>query len=141
MATDIKIINERIKKLEKCFIKLNNFRNLKLEKFIKDEAVQDQVERNLHISIQICLDIGSHIISTMGLKPPENYSDIFEILGEEKILPKDFSRKIKGMAGLRNILVHDYIKVDKELIHEHLKKIDDFKKFAEYIVKFINKYE
>lgn len=139
MAPDTKLINEHLKKLEKCFIKLNNFRDVKLENFIKDEAIQDQVERNLHIAIQVCLDMGNHIISAMGFRSPENYAEIFEILGDENVIPKKFSNEIKSMAGFRNILVHDYIKIDKKLVYEHLKKIDDFKKFAKHIVNFIDK--
>lgn len=139
MAPDDKIIDERFKRLEKCLIKLNNARNIPYEDFINDENLQDQVERNLQIAIQICLDIGNHIISALGLNPPETYSDIFEILGKENIIPGDFAQKIKTMAGFRNILVHDYIKVDNKLVFESLQKIDDFKKFAEYIFVFMEK--
>lgn len=139
MAPDDKIIDERFKRLEKCLIKLNNARNTPYEDFINDEDLQDQVERNLQIAIQICLDIGNHIISALGFHPPETYSDIFEILGKENIIPVDFAQKIKTMAGFRNILVHDYIKVDNKLVFESLQKIDDFKKFAEYIFDFMEK--
>ena len=42
------------------------------------------------------------------------------------------------MAGFRNILVHDYIEVDEEIILEVLdKKLDDFIEYISYINKWL----
>ena len=37
-------------------------------------------------------------------------------MGQYGVLSKEFAEKIKGMAGFRNILVHDYIKLDLFLL-------------------------
>jgi len=62
------------------------------------------VERGLQVCIQAVLDIGNHILAEKGIAV-ESYRDILQELGKLSIIPADFSLKIKGMAGLRNILV------------------------------------
>ena len=41
------------------------------------------------------------------------------------------------MVGLRNILVHEYIKIDPKQIYQHLQNLDDFRTFQKHIVKLL----
>ena len=40
------------------------------------------------------------------------------------------------MAGFRNILVHEYISLDWDLVYDHLQKLEDFYEFEVYIKKW-----
>ena len=55
------------------------------------------VEKGLHLSIQILLDIGNHILAAEGITV-ERYADIFIRLAELGIIPLKFAEEIKGMA-------------------------------------------
>lgn len=136
---DHKVISSRLKKLEKCVQKLRTVATVDKKKFLKDEDLQDKAERNLHIAIECCLDIGNHIISALGFRTPKDYEDIFQILGEEKIIPREFSQSLRGIGGFRNILVHDYLDVDLSKVYDHLQKLKDFNRFAQYISEFAQK--
>ena len=51
-----------------------------------------------------------------------------------EILPKDFVEKISGMAGFRNLLVHDYAEVDPERVYDFLQnRVGDFEEFMKHI--------
>jgi len=41
------------------------------------------------------------------------------------------------MAGLRYILVHGYVKINSNLIAEHLRRLDDFRAFARHVLDYI----
>lgn len=42
------------------------------------------------------------------------------------------------MAGFRNILVHDYLKIDREIVYEViLNNLKDIEKFIKVIVEYI----
>ena len=46
--------------------------------------------------------------------------------------------KIAPMAGLRNILVHDYLDIDREKLYDLLRThLDDFKEFGRHIAKLL----
>jgi uncharacterized protein YutE (UPF0331/DUF86 family) len=41
-----------------------------------------------------------------------------------------------GVVRFRNILVHDYLDINQELVHSHLtQRLDDFERFAREILK------
>ena len=72
------------------------------------------------------------------MKKPEKLQDIFLILGENSILPKQFAKKVAKMAGFRNILVHGYSDIDENLVYDSLiQGLTDFEDYVKYILKFL----
>lgn len=71
-------------------------------------------------------------------KKMSNNKDIFQVLLENKIITEKLKINLSNMAGFRNILVHDYIKLDREVVYDiiinNLKDIEDFiEVISEYI--------
>lgn len=139
MGIDAESINSRLQKLKECMEKLEPLSKIGQEAFLSNPGFQDIAERNLQVAIQVCLDIGSYIISALSLKRPDDYKEIFPILAEGDVIPKEFAERIAPMAGLRNILVHEYLDTDPKKMHQHLQQIEDFEKFAQYVIEFIGK--
>jgi uncharacterized protein YutE (UPF0331/DUF86 family) len=137
LAIDSQVIKARLRRLEKCLKKLTALAATKYEDFAADEDLQDRAERNFQVAIECCLDIGTHIIAALNLGDLLAYADVFRILGEKEILPRDFAEKIEKMAGFRNVLVHDYLEIDTKKVHHYLQQLDDFRKFAGYILDFL----
>lgn len=61
---------------------LKPFQKLSAEEYKRDRIAQAVVERKLQLAIQICLDIGSHIVAEQGFREPEDNKDVFVILNE-----------------------------------------------------------
>ena len=81
------------------------------------------------------LDIGANILAKKGKGKPEDYKGVFQELGKSGILPADFARKIEGLAGLRNILVHEYAEVDPGQLFDNLSGgLNDFETFSRHIL-------
>ncbi|MHA1300336.1 MAG: DUF86 domain-containing protein, partial [Candidatus Helarchaeota archaeon] len=81
---DEDIILDRLAKLENYLIELRAIRNLKYENFINLRNFM-ATQHLLQLAIQICIDIGNHIVSVKKFKKPEAYFEIFEILNKEKL--------------------------------------------------------
>lgn len=98
------------------------------------------IERYLQLAIEASLDISDQIINEEGLRKPKEYRENILILGEQGILPKSFSARFSFAAGFRNILVHDYVRLDKEKVYEHFKKdAADIEKFAKFILLYLKR--
>lgn len=92
----------------------------------------------LQLSIECVIDIGEIIISGLRLPRPEEAREVIEILGKNKVIPLSFSKDFSSVAGLRNILVHEYTKVDINKLFQHLRNdLKDFDAYIRHIVKFI----
>jgi len=53
---------------------------------------------------------------------------------------RSISKQIQGMAGLRNILVHEYLRVDTGKLHDYLQhRLTDFTEFIAHIQLYLGR--
>ena len=138
MAPDILA---RIAKLEKALKKLQTIRQRKIseEDFLKDDDLQDIVERNLEVAVEALIDISNHIVGKRNYRKPENAADTFQVLAEESILEENFARKLKGWVGLRNVIVHLYADVNVSLLYRALMvEQDDLRQAAKILCEIVS---
>jgi len=129
-----------LKRLEKSLQILQQSSEVPFEELISNDVLLSAVERNLHVAIECILDIGNHIIAEKGFETPEDNEDIIRILGDEKVVPSDFARRVKGIAGFRNILVHEYTDIDYGLLYNFLTyRLNDLREFALYISSYLER--
>ena len=106
-----------------------------IERFQKDKDFQSIILFNLIQSIQMSIDIGAHIIGDSGWEVPSSQAEIFEILAQKEIIPKQLSKKMIKMVGFRNRIVHEYEKVDLRIVYDVWRKIlGDIERFCKAIV-------
>lgn len=132
---DSDVIQRRLTALEEYISDLEKARKDKcLEEFTTDKIFRRYVERTLHMAIEACLDIANYIISYEGYREPQNNKDCFEVLNEQNIISDQLNTQLKKMAQFRNIIVHDYLKIQPEIVYAILKKnIPDIINFAKLI--------
>ncbi len=139
---DFRSIWPKLEQLEEDRERLESHRQLSHEEFLNNAIIQYATCYLFVRAIQGCLDIGTQLIAILGLRKPKDNADIFRVLAEESILPQDFAQRLTGMVRFRNILVHRYHVVDFDKVYKHLQdELDDFRVFAEYIVRFIEEQE
>lgn len=111
-----------------------------MEQLKKDFTLRGAVERYLELALECVIDIGEMIISAEGLRKPEKYREVIEILGERNIIPKDFAERFAPSAGFRNVLVHMYMRIDINKIFFFLQNnLKDFDVFAKYVAGYLKK--
>jgi uncharacterized protein YutE (UPF0331/DUF86 family) len=104
------------------------------DRFLADDGLQHQAERALQLAIQICLDVGVHLVAARGLRAPDEYRDVFERLSREDTLDAALAERLEEAVGLRNLLVHGYVDLDPALIWEKLGEVEDLRAFAGWAV-------
>lgn len=88
--------------------------------------------------IETCADIANHIISDKGYRTPKSYVDIFKVLNENNIINKDLFEIMAKMAKFRNIVVHQYDKLDETIVIGILKRhISDFASYRDTILQIL----
>ena len=128
------VIEQHIQNMEEALTELGRYGNISFEEFQRDLSLRWIVEKGLEILIQNLLDIGAHLLASQIKNDWEDYGEVILKLGEHRVIPQAFSDKIKGMAGLRNILIHEYLKIDLDKLFDYLKyRLEDFVLFIQYI--------
>lgn len=56
------------------------------------------------------------ILKRLSKSPAKDYFNSFIDLAENQVIKMDFALKIAPSTGLRNILVHEYEKIDDQIV-------------------------
>lgn len=96
-------------------------------------------ERLLQVSIEYVIDICGLIVTGLRLGLPAEEDDLFEKLEQAGIISSSRKESLKRMKGFRNILVHEYGRVDDMIVYEVLQNnLNDFRAFKREILQAIN---
>ncbi len=91
-------------------------------------------------AIEACVDVAQHICATEGWGPPADNGDAVRLLGEHSVLDQALARSIRQAVGFRNVLVHDYIRVNDDIVISRLKALDDLDNFVSQVAAFITRH-
>jgi uncharacterized protein YutE (UPF0331/DUF86 family) len=83
--------------------------------------------------------MGNHVVAEAGLGSPDDLAGVFECLHSAGVVPRDLHERTRGIAGLRNLLVHDYLEVDHQIVFAILGRLDDLVELAANIAAFVQK--
>jgi len=135
---DETLILRKLGELDEYYRQIREYHKITVSQYSGDWKVQRIIERTMQMMIETCVDIAGHIISDQGYRIPKSYSDAFEVLHEEQILSDKLFAALEKMAKFRNVVVHQYDKVDAEIVVGILKKdLKDFRGYRDAIVNFL----
>jgi len=105
------------------------------EKNLLDFTKQDSIILNLQRACEAAIDLAMHIIRKRSLGVPQESRDAFALLEAGGLLDAEMSDRMKRMVGFRNVAVHDYTKLNLEvlrgIVNYHL---DEFLKFSQAMI-------
>jgi uncharacterized protein YutE (UPF0331/DUF86 family) len=133
MAPEFSGIERRLDELSERLARLRPLQSKSRADFDEDAYLRDIVERNLEIAAQCCIDISHRIISLENALKPSDYAEAILRLGELGVLPPDFARAIAPIAGFRNILIHEYLGIDWDIVYSNLQQLDDLDRFGKLV--------
>jgi len=114
------VIRKRLQRLEEYLQVLEALARYSEAEFLASPERYGSAERFLQLAIEATIDIGSHLVADLNLGQVEVSRDVPYLLAEAgKISPALRETWIK-MIGFRNILVHDYLDIDRHIVYEVL---------------------
>jgi uncharacterized protein YutE (UPF0331/DUF86 family) len=135
---DRTLILRKLAELEEYLQQLREFSLVSAQEYSGNWKTQRIVERTLQIMIELCVDIAGHIIADRKLRVPVSYADTFKSLSEACLVTPETGAVMEKMAKFRNIVVHQYEKVDADIVVLILQKhLDDFLVFRDAILKIV----
>jgi len=134
------LIDQKLETLRYCIARIAEKCPGQPEQLESDADLQDIIVLNLTRSIQLCVDIASHLIAQSDESAPMTMGDALSKLAQLGILDDRLATKLRQAVGFRNIAVHNYDKVDWAIVHAICsRRLDDFRQFALGIEKQLNR--
>ena len=96
------------------------------------------VKYSLFEIVEACIDMASHIIAVEGFQKPDTYGELFVELARNNVIGKELGERLSKMAKVRNVLVHQYHRVDDDELREIIgRDLADVKKFVKSVYDYI----
>jgi uncharacterized protein YutE (UPF0331/DUF86 family) len=131
---DREVIEQKLESLRHCLRRIEAKCPADAQTLITDPDLQDIVVLNLSRAVQVCVDIGVHLISGMEVPPPDTMGQTFDLLAQVGVLTPALASSLKKAVGFRNIAVHSYEAIDWHIVHSIAKDhLVDFSEFAKVV--------
>lgn len=132
------VLYKRLNRLDEYLAILQQLRLYSLEEFLAEPERYGSAERFLHLSIEALSDMGNHVVAYQQLGTVDSYSDIPYLLCEAGYINTSQQETWVRMIGFRNILVHDYLEIDREIVYQVLnERLADIASLKDVFVQFL----
>jgi uncharacterized protein YutE (UPF0331/DUF86 family) len=127
---DVSRVESRIQRLEELIERLDEVHHAGEDAYLADEQQRAATERWLQVAVQICIDLGTQLVTEQSARPPSDYAEVFKILGEKGVIPNELAQRLADAAKQRNLIVHLYMEIDDRSVFASLAHLDDLREFA-----------
>lgn len=90
-------------------------------------------------AIEACVDVAQHVCSSEGWGPPQDNGDAMRLLGRHGLLEPALADRMRQAVGFRNVLVHEYVTVDDDIVVSRLTDLGDLDEFARRVVAYLDR--
>ena len=95
-------------------------------------------EKLLQLSIEAVIDVCHLLVTGLRLGIPAEEDDLFEKLEAAGVISPQTRETLREMKGFRNILVHEYARIDDRMVYEVARsRPGDFETFKEEILRYL----
>jgi uncharacterized protein YutE (UPF0331/DUF86 family) len=137
-VVDRDLILRKLAAIDEYLAQLADYRQIDLNAYRSDWRTQRVVERTLHLAIETCMDIADHVVADRCLRVPDSGADTFKVLADAGLVEPTLGLALARMVGFRNVLVHDYARVDPAIVLRVLSTdLGDVEKFRAAVLRLV----
>ena len=130
------VIERKLESLRRCVERVRSKRPATLADLLVDIDTQDVLVLNLSRAVQLCVDIGVHVLSESGQTVPATMGDTFSGLAAAGLIDADLAARLRKSVGFRNIAVHNYEAIDWAIVLAVAQtSVQDFEDFARQVLR------
>ena len=131
------ILAQKLESLRRCTQRVEEKTPSSVEQLILDLDVQDILVLNLTRAVQLCVDIGSHVISESNELTPATMGDVFSTLEKLGAISTATCESMRKAVGFRNVAVHNYDVINWEIVFAISRGyLVDFRRYVKEITDY-----
>lgn len=107
---------------------------------LQENTKQDSIILNIQRACEAAIDLAMHVVAEERLGIPQSSREVFDLLLKRGIIERALAERLKAMVGFRNIAVHDYQKLNLDIVRNIIEKnLEDLKSFGSIIMTWSRK--
>lgn len=131
---DRDVVLAKLAIIERCLARIEDVHNAPERRSAVDN--DDITVVNLERAIQAGIDLATHVLVSEGLGLPDTSGASFVLLRDAGVLDSELAERLRRMAGFRNIAVHEYRKLDRDILDQIVRyRLGDLRALGREIVR------
>lgn len=122
MTLHPELVRARIEEIARVVAELGKYRGTDAEALGRDMSLRWIVERGLLAAAGLVFDVADHVLAADFSEFPDSYGASLVALRDRQVISAALFERMSGLGHVRNVLAHDYVKVDLELLARHLEE-------------------
>ncbi len=115
---DQDVVRNKLDAIERACQVLESLGDVDAARLRSDAIVAAAVERLLARLVDLAVDVNSHLAGALLGRAPGEYRESFDLMAEAGVLDPATTERLKPSVGMRNVIVHEYLDLDLELVAE-----------------------
>ncbi len=109
-------IDDKIDEINELLDELQSIVPDSVEEYTANKEKKAACERYIERIVEAATDLAFFVIKGKKLRIPQDDSDAFAVLLENKIIDDALTAKLRNAKGMRNIIAHQYGKIDDGVV-------------------------
>lgn len=136
LPIDKELVQRYIKQLREAVDILRDLGKASHEEFTNDYHLYGLGERYLQVAIDAVLYLCGILVSSLGLRRPEDFHELLSVIAAQHIIPQPLAYRLEVLTNFRDALVHDPGALNRDLLYDHIQqRLGDFETFASAVEK------
>lgn len=142
MGINQAFLQDALSELSKVAAELKKYVGLSLHELETNLSLRWTVERGLLAGLTLVFQVADHILAQhFGLRP-DTYEGLLRELRACGVISESLYARLRGSGGFRNILVHEYVRIDLRHVAEILRGAPEiFEAFIREIQAWVSQQE
>ncbi|UNC90875.1 type VII toxin-antitoxin system HepT family RNase toxin [Candidatus Contubernalis alkaliaceticus] len=134
---ELEVVQEKLAALQQYYQELKELGSITFKEYCSNNLYKRTAERLIQLIVEAATDINNVLLKTLDKGMSPDYFSSFIKLAEAGVITIDFALEIAPSTGLRNIIVHEYQRIDDSLVYD---SIQETLKYYLLYMKQINDY-
>jgi uncharacterized protein YutE (UPF0331/DUF86 family) len=111
---DWRTVRAKLRRMRELLDQLNELGPLDTGRLDAEPVTSLAVERILILLVDLAFAANSHVVVARLGRAPDSYAESFALASQAGMIDGTLATALRPSVGLRNVLVHNYLDVDRE---------------------------
>jgi uncharacterized protein YutE (UPF0331/DUF86 family) len=113
---DWRSVQAKLRRIRELIDQLSDLGSIDAPRLAAEPVTALAVERILTLLVDLAFASNSHVVVGVLKHAPDTYAQSFTLAAEAGMIDKTLAAELRPSVGMRNVLVHNYLDVDRELV-------------------------
>lgn len=137
---DLVVVQRRLELIRELLGDLTAAGSITAERLRGDRMLRHGVERILTQMVDLATAVNSHLVVGLVGRAPEDYRSSFFAAAAAGVLSSDLAQRLGAAVGLRNVLIHEYVDVDFDVVVESAgTAVGEFEEYCRQLGRWLDR--